>query len=72
MNPNLPIFMIACGVFTVCAAGFGWGWYMNHPRTRLFIEAFGREEARIILGLLGIVMIVIGGLLAFGVIHFAR
>jgi hypothetical protein len=72
MNLHLSILMIVCGVFTVCAAGFGWGWYMNNSKTRLFIDAFGREGARIVLGLLGSVLILIGCLFAFGAVHFSR
>lgn len=71
MNPVGLIFT-AVGVFTLCGAGLDWDWFMNHRSARLFTWLFGRTGARIAYGLLGIGFVVVGLLLAFGVLQDTR
>ncbi|MFH1230443.1 MAG: immunity 17 family protein [Planctomycetota bacterium] len=60
--------LTACGVFAICGAAFDWEFFMNHRKARFFIRLFGRTGARIFYGLLGIILVVIGVLIAIGII----
>jgi len=51
------IFGLFCGVLCIIAAVFDWDWFMNHSRSRLFVDLFGREGARLFYGVLGCIII---------------
>ena len=61
-----------CGVFAICGAAFDWEWFMNHRKARLFVRLLGRGGARVLYGVLGTAMVVVGVLMATGVIQEAR
>ena len=63
---------IGSGVIAVIGAGFDWDWFMNHRKTQFFNRIFGRTGARIVYALLGTSLIVLGIMLALGIIRDAR
>jgi len=63
---------IGSGVIAVIGAGFDWDWFMNHRKTQFFNRIFGRTGARIVYALLGTSLIVVGVMLALGIIRDAR
>jgi Immunity protein 17 len=71
MNPA-GLLVIAIGLFSLCCAGFGWEWFMNHHKTRFVAAILGRTGARVFYGLLGFGLVVVGALLTLGIIHDVR
>jgi hypothetical protein len=67
MNP-VGLISVTAGVFTLCGALFDWDWFMNHRKARLFVALLTRTGARVFYALLGSVLIVLGILLATGII----
>lgn len=61
--------LVICGVFSICGAVLNWDWFMNNRRARFFVSIFGRNGARMFYGLLGSALVVVGFLLALGVIE---
>jgi len=61
-------FFMAAGVFAICGAAFDWDFFMNSRKAALFVRFLGRNGARVFYGLLGAVIVVLGGLMAAGVI----
>ena len=57
-----------CGAFAICGAAFDWGWFMNHPRARLFVRLLGRSRTRVFYGTLGTLLVVLGLLMMTGVV----
>lgn len=49
--------LLAAGVFTVVGAAADWDWFMNNRRAWLFVKLFGRNGARAVYVLLGLVII---------------
>ena len=66
------LLFIAAGVFALCGAGFQWNWFMNHRKARFITSIAGRTGARIFYGVLGMVLVVFGTLVAAGITHLAR
>jgi hypothetical protein len=62
------LLVVACGAFTVCGAANDWEWFMNHHKARLWLAMFGRTGTRIFYGILGSVLVVMGVLIALGLI----
>ena len=71
MNP-IGLLFVALGVFTALAAALDWEWWMGGRKARFFVVLFGRGGARMFYALLGIGLIVLGALLAAGVIQNRR
>lgn len=67
MNP-IGFVIAACGAFALCGAGFDWDWFMHHRKARLFSALFGRGGARACYSLLGSALVVVGVMIAFGII----
>lgn len=65
-------FISLCGAFAICGAAFDWDWFMNHRKAQMFVSWFGRVGARVFYGLLGTVLVVLGALLALGIVQDAR
>ena len=61
--------LIICGVFSICGAALNLDLFMNNRRTRFFVRIFGRNGARVFYGLLGSALVVVGFLLALGIIE---
>jgi hypothetical protein len=64
MNPA-GFILIAVGLFSFAGGSFNWNWFMNTRRARALVRAVGPAGARFFYMLLGIVVIVLGVLLAF-------
>ena len=54
--------IVAFGAFLIAGAMLNWEWFMNNYKSRRLVELIGRNNARIIYGIVG------GALFAFGVI----
>jgi hypothetical protein len=63
---------VALGVFVICGAVFNWDWFMNDSKARFFTSLLGRTGARFFYVLFGCGLIVLGVLLANGVIPDPR
>jgi hypothetical protein len=61
----------ACGAFAICGAFFNWEWFMDNDKTVIVVNLFGRTGARIFYGVLGIALVVMGVLMALGIIQEA-
>ncbi len=68
MNHSGWIFM-AIGLFSVVCAAFDFEWFMNHRKARFFVRILGRTGARVFYIVLGAAILVLGGLVLFGVLH---
>lgn len=64
--------IVAGGVFGICGAVFDWEWFMNHRKAQALIRLFGRNGTRIFYVILGIALVVLGILLAMGVIQESK
>lgn len=56
----VPLFAYSCGLFVIVAATLDWDWFFENWRSRLFVDAFGRDGARIFYGLLGFALLFLG------------
>ena len=61
-----------CGVFAICGAVLDWEWFMNSRKAQLFVRLFGRTRTRVFYGLLGAALVVLGVLMATGIIQGSR
>jgi Immunity protein 17 len=57
-----------CGAFSVCGAAFDWEWFMGHPKARFFVRMLGRNGTRVFYGALGATLVLMGVLIATGVL----
>ncbi len=60
--------LVAVGLFSAVCAAFDFEWFMNHRKARFFVKILGRTGARIFYIVLGAAILVLGGLILFGVI----
>ena len=58
-NIQVLLFLVA-GLFSIAGAVFNWDWFMNNYRARFFVNIFGRDGARVFYVILGLVIIVLG------------
>ena len=54
--------MLCAGVFCLCAAAYDWDFFFENMRAQLFVRLFGRDGARLVYGLIGVLLVVV----AFG------
>ncbi|MFA5659413.1 MAG: immunity 17 family protein [Oscillospiraceae bacterium] len=64
----MKIVIILAGVFTIAAGIFNWEWFFAHRKARFFVNAFGRNGARIFYGILGAAIAVLGVLTLTGIV----
>ncbi len=66
MNESVFTALIAVlfGLFTIFCAWKDWDWFMEHHKARFFVLIFGRNGARIFYGILGLLMLGLGVLVA--------
>jgi small neutral amino acid transporter SnatA (MarC family) len=62
------LIVIAMGLFSLLGAILDWDWYMNHRKARFIVKILGRKGARIFYAILGLGLIVLGVLLALGIV----
>ena len=60
--------LVGAGVFSISGALFDWDWFMNSRRAQLWLKLFGRQGTRIFYGVLGVAIVALGLMMAFGVI----
>lgn len=68
-NTVYGLLFLAAGLFSLAGAIFNWDWFIESRKAWLFRKLFGRTGTRIIYGVLGIVIIVMGGLVGFGIVE---
>ncbi|MCR4765883.1 MAG: immunity 17 family protein [Bacteroidaceae bacterium] len=51
------IFAIA-GIIAFLAATFNWGWFFTAQNAQYVVKRYGRQKARLIYGVLGLVLII--------------
>ena len=66
MNPA-GFILVAVGLFSFAGGLFNWHWFMNTRRARALVRGIGPTRARVFYMLLGIVVTVIGIMLAVNV-----
>ncbi|SEM88723.1 MULTISPECIES: immunity 17 family protein [unclassified Paenibacillus] len=59
----IALLAIAAGIFSLLGGINNWDWFMKSFRAGLFVKTIGRQGARVVYGLFGIVLITIGVLL---------
>ena len=64
--------IVGCGAFAVCGAALDWDWFMSNRKAQFFLRLFGRTGTRAFYGLLGAALIVLGILMATGIIQDAE
>jgi hypothetical protein len=62
------LLFVAAGLFAICGALFNWDFFMNARRARFFVTVFGRQGARICYGLIGSTLVILGSLIALGIV----
>ena len=50
--------MALAGVFCLCAAALDWDFFFENFRARPFVRLFGRNGARVVYGLIGMLLVV--------------
>lgn len=70
MNP-IGLLIAAGGLFSICGALFDWDFFINSRKARIFVSLFGRGGARIFYGGLGLFLVVLGLLIAMGIVQDA-
>jgi small neutral amino acid transporter SnatA (MarC family) len=61
--------LAGCGAFAICGAAFDWEWFMNHRKAQFFVRLFGRNGTRVFYAVLGSALVVLGVLMAAGIIR---
>ncbi|PWW45280.1 MULTISPECIES: immunity 17 family protein [Paenibacillus] len=59
----IALLAITAGIFSLLGGINNWDWFMKSFRAGLFVKTIGRQAARVVYGLFGIVLITIGVLL---------
>lgn len=59
----LALVAIIAGIFSMLGGMKNWDWFMSTFQAGLFVKTIGRQAARVVYGILGIVLITIGVLL---------
>lgn len=70
MNP-VGFFLVAAGLFSICGAAFDWDFFMNHRKARFLVSVLGRTGARVFYFLIGLVVTILGALIAAGILKDA-
>lgn len=61
-------FFVLAGLFSFAGAVFDWEWFMTNYRAALFVKLLGRNGARVLYALLGILLAALGLAGAFGLL----
>lgn len=60
MGSKAYLFACAAGIFTIAAAIFDWDWFFKNNKAKFFVDALGRNGARVFYGVLGGVILFLG------------
>ncbi len=71
MNPVGLIF-VAAGAFSMLGAICNWDWFMNARKARFMVKILTRNGARILYGILGLGLVVLGVLATMGIIDMSE
>ncbi|MBN2875013.1 MAG: immunity 17 family protein [Spirochaetales bacterium] len=63
------LIVIAAGLFSAAGGLFNWEWFMGARKAEFFVKRLGRDGARILYGVLGGVIAIVGTLILVGVIQ---
>lgn len=63
------IVVILCGMFSAAGGLFGWDWFLNHRKARLWVKLLGRNGARGFYVVLGVALAGFGSALLMGVLE---
>ena len=61
-------FIVLAGLFSFAGAVFDWEWFMTNYKAAVFVRILGRNGARLLYALLGLVLVALGLGGAFGLI----
>jgi hypothetical protein len=64
--------LTGCGAFAICGALCDWEWFMNHRKAKAFVHMFGRNGARVLYGLVGTGLVVLGTLMVLGIVQESK
>ncbi|MEO2204991.1 immunity 17 family protein [Paenibacillus pabuli] len=59
----LALVAIIAGIFSMVGGMKNWDWFMNTFQAGIFVKTIGRQAARVVYSILGVVLIAIGVLL---------
>jgi len=62
------LILVGAGLFTAAGGAFDWDWFMNSGKARFFVNALTRNGARIMYGVIGVALVVVGVLILLGVV----
>ena len=54
------VLAVLSGIFVLVAVISDWNWFFEHPKAKFFVNAFGRNGARLFYGVLGCALLLIG------------
>ncbi|KAA6327519.1 hypothetical protein EZS27_023500 [termite gut metagenome] len=59
MTPQyiVQLIFIVAGLIALLASAFDWNWFFNAQNTRFIVQNVGRARARLLYGVLGVVLI---------------
>jgi hypothetical protein len=69
VDAYLPYIFIAAGLFSMAGGIFGWEWFLNSRKARLWVKLFGQGGARVFYVLLGLGIAGLGVGLATGMLE---
>jgi hypothetical protein len=56
----MTLFAYMSGLFVIAAAILDWDWFFENWRARFFVDALGRDGARLLYGVLGVGLLFLG------------
>ncbi len=62
------VILVLAGLLTLAASILNWEWFFKYTNARRFVSWFGKDGARIAYGTIGLVLVMVGILIATGVI----
>ncbi|MBL8814518.1 MAG: immunity 17 family protein [Planctomyces sp.] len=63
------LILVSAGVFSILGGVFGWEFFINSGKAKLFVHLFGRTGARLFYVLLGLFIVVFGTLITMGIVQ---
>ncbi len=58
------LFAVFAGLFSIVCAAKDFDWFMNNHKARFFVNLLGRDGARWFYGILGLLMVLLGLMIA--------
>lgn len=68
MEAYVPYLIIAGGLFSVAGGIFGWAWFVNSRKARIWVKLFGIGGARVFYVVLGLLIAGLGVAMATGML----